>query len=446
MKVALLGGGGFRTPLTFAALQRANLRLDLHELALYDLDASRLATMCRVLQAMQSSTRDSSLKISPTTELDIALRDASYILCAIRVGGLRARALDERVAISAGLVGQETVGAGGLSLLMRSVSVVTTIAQQAVRAAPNAWFINFTNPVGAISGILRDTLGDRVIGVCDTPSELTRRIATLLDEPLDALAFDYFGLNHLGWLRGICHSGCNLLPELLNDNALLSRLDEAHLFGVDCLRQYGLIPIEYLTYYYFPERHLTAVAEAGESRAEYLLCQQEQFYEEAATRTADPLTLWRTARAERDRSYLSDASPGAVARHAPSAETDGYATVAVTVLEALATNTPATAIVDVANGRTLPFLPRHATVEIPCTIDRTGPSPSQVHSVPEHASNLMQRVHTAEQAAIDAVRARSRTDAIAAFASHPLVGSTSAAEHVFTAYLQHQPQLAAAFA
>src|SRR5262249_28497511 len=128
---------------------------------------------------------------------------ASFVLCAIRVGGLPARALDERLAIQAGVVGQETVGAGGLCLLMRSVAVVSDIAEQVSRVVPDAWFVNFTNPVGAICRVLRERLGERVLGVCDTPADLARRVAQLRDRPVDQLQLDYFGLNHLGWFRSI---------------------------------------------------------------------------------------------------------------------------------------------------------------------------------------------------------------------------------------------------
>src|SRR5262245_29949902 len=243
--------------------------------------------MREVIDAMQSAVRGSRLTVSTTTDLDTAVRGASCVLCAVRVGGLHARALDERLAIEAGMVGQETVGAGGLCLVMRSVPVISDIAERVARVAPNAWFINFTNPVGAICGVLRDTLGERVIGVCDTPADLIRRVAALLDRSLDRLRFDYFGLNHLGWLRSIYDGSNDLLPHLLDDETRLRQLDESRLFGAVCLRSLGMVPIEYLTYYYFPERHVEAVRAAGHTRGENLLGQQHDFYSSVADSNAD---------------------------------------------------------------------------------------------------------------------------------------------------------------
>jgi 6-phospho-beta-glucosidase len=444
VKVALLGGGGFRTPLTIGAFHRAAPRLGLHEVALHDVDAARLDTMCRVVNAMLSTRCGPGLTVSATTNLATVLQDASYVLCAIRVGGLHARAVDERLAIEAGLVGQETVGAGGLCLAMRSVTVISAIAEQVARIAPNAWLINLTNPVGPICGVLRETLGERVIGVCDTPADLVRRVAGLLDRSVDSLRFDYFGLNHLGWLRSIYDEHRDLLPRLLDDEARLSQLHESRLFGAECLRALRMLPIDYLTYYYFPERHLDAVSNAGYSRAEYLLRQQQDFYSTATDPREDPFRLWRAARAERDRSYLSDAGLLEAPRTTDN-EADGYASIALAVVESLATDVPSRAIVDVANGATLPFLPRVATVEVPCTIDARGASPCSIDVLPEHASSLMQRVQVAEQGALQAARTGSRADAVASLASHPLIASTERAARLFDAYLDQQPELATQF-
>ena len=439
----MLGGGGFRTPLTVSALRRATSRLDLHEVTLHDLDAGRLNTMCRVLESMQARLPGPHLTVSATTDLGAAMRDASFVLCAIRVGGLRARALDERLAIEAGLVGQETVGAGGLCLIMRSVDAITEIARSVARVAPNAWFINMTNPVGAICTMLRETLGNRVIGVCDTPSDLARRVAALVGRSVDRLKFDYYGLNHLGWLRSVYYNEQDVLPDLLADEMRLDQLEEARLFGTACLRALGVVPNEYLTYYYFPERHLEAVRAAGYSRAECLLRHQERFYAVAAQQL-DAFPLWQDTRAERDRSYLSDTSIAGAPRMADGAS-DGYASVAVAVMESISTHVASQQIVDTANGETLGFLPSTATVEVPCTIDARGAMPAHVDDVPEHARSLMQRVFAAEEAACRAARTRSCTDAIAALAAHPLIDSSTRAERLFRACQQQQPDLAAQF-
>jgi 6-phospho-beta-glucosidase len=444
VKIAILGGGGFRTPLTMRALGRAARRLDIHEVTLHDVDASRLNTICRVVEAMQARASDAALHVTPTTDLESAVRDAAFVWCAVRVGGLRARALDERVALGLGLVGQETVGAAGLCLIMRSVGALTDIATTLARVAPNAWIINLTNPVGSMCAVLRETVGDRVIGVCDTPTDLVRRVAALLGPSTEPFRFDYYGLNHLGWLRSVYAREQDVLPGLLADDVRINELEEARLFGAKCLRALGAVPNEYLSYYYFPEKHLEAVRAAGHSRAESLLQPMESFYRRAADSQQDALQLWQGTRADRDRSYLSDTGVAVTGRTADGSA-EGYAAVAVAVMDSIATHVATRQIVDVANRGTLRFLPPSATVEVPCTIDGRGASAAHVGDVPEHASALMQRVYAAEHRAVDAARTRSSVEAIAALAAHPLIDSTSRAEQLFRAYVREQPAFATQF-
>jgi 6-phospho-beta-glucosidase len=325
------------------------------------------------------------------------------------------------------------------------------------REAPEAWFINFTNPVGVMSGVVRDVLGHRVMGVCDTPVALCRRVAALLARNPAELSFDYFGLNHLGWLQSVRDSGShdhhNLLPELLADDAALGELIEGRLFGAEFLRHLRMLPSEYLAYYYFPLRQVQAVASAGQSRAEYLLAQQQRFYTARHPAADDPLHAWRAIHTERERSYMAEAHAtptiprGARGSHVPADDHgDGYAGVAVAVLESLATDAHTNAIINLANQRSLAFLEDDAIVELPCRISAGGAVACTAADVPEQCRTLMQRVHAAEQAAVRASRTTSRNAAIEALALHPLVESTELAERIFNDYLRQQPALAAQFA
>jgi 6-phospho-beta-glucosidase len=457
VKVTLLGGAGFRTPLTFNALRRVAQRLGIHELVLHDLHAGRLRRMCQVLEGLQAESSGPPLAVTATTELSDAVRSATFVLCAIRVGGLEARVVDERVPLREGVVGQETVGPGGLCLVLRSAPIMSAVAHVVAREAPDAWLINFTNPVGVMSGVLRDVLGERVLGVCDTPVTLCRRVATLLGRTPAELRFDYFGLNHLGWLRSVwdIHND-DLLPSVLADDATLSELDEGQLFGSDCVRKLGIVPSEYLAYYYFPERQVQAVRAVGHTRAEYLLAQQNTFYAEAATSgtsSIEAVRAWRQTRSERDLSYMAEARPGPTnvesQRWSPTVaedDSDGYAGLAVSVMESLATNVHVTAIVNTSNRGCLNFLEDDVFVELPCVIRSSGATARVVADVPQHSRELMQRVNAAEQAALFASRTSSSRAAIEAITLHPLVGSADVAHRIFSGYLQQHPDLAAQFA
>ncbi|MFD5575513.1 family 4 glycosyl hydrolase, partial [Streptomyces cadmiisoli] len=256
MRLTILGGGGFRVPLVYGALLGDRAEGRVSQVTLYDEDPPRLTAMARVLrdQAAAASAADPTVDaptVTVTGELDEALRGADFVFSAIRVGGLEGRAADERIALAEGVLGQETVGAGGIAYGLRTVPVAREIARRIARHAPEAWVINFTNPAGLVTEAMAEVLGRRVIGICDSPVGLGRRIARVLGaRPQDAW-IDYVGLNHLGWVRGLRVGGRDELPRLLADTEALESFEEGRLFGAEWLRSLGAIPNEYLHYYYF---------------------------------------------------------------------------------------------------------------------------------------------------------------------------------------------------
>ena len=195
-KVAIIGGGGVRTPLVIYGLARA--RLGVTEVVLYDIDGERAKTIAR-LGAEVLRQFDQPFQIRTSTDLREAASDAQFVLNSVRAGGMSARARDERISIDHGLAGQETTGPGGAAMALRTLPITLGHAEVVEDVAPDAWFINFTNPAGLVTQALTQNTRLRVIGICDTPMELFHRIAEALNEPRAEMAFDYAGLNHLGW-------------------------------------------------------------------------------------------------------------------------------------------------------------------------------------------------------------------------------------------------------
>jgi 6-phospho-beta-glucosidase len=257
MRLTILGGGGFRLPLVYGALLGDHAKGRITHVTLHDLDAGRLAAIARVLADQAEGVPDAP-PVTVTTDLDEALRGADFVFSAIRVGGLEGRAADERLALAEDVLGQETVGAGGIAYGLRTVPVAVDIARRVARLAPDAWVINFTNPAGLVTEAMARHLGDRVIGICDSPVGLGRRVARALGADPDTAWIDYVGLNHLGWLRGLRIEGRDELPRLLADPELLGSFEEGKLFGPDWLRSLGAIPNEYLHYYYFNRKAVRA--------------------------------------------------------------------------------------------------------------------------------------------------------------------------------------------
>lgn len=425
MKVALIGGGGFRAPMVYAGLLRRE-RLRVGEVALHDVSADRLRRIEAVMAGM-AEERGHRIPTRTTTRLEDAIEGADFVLCAIRVGGMEGRARDERLAQEAGLLGQETVGAAGILYALRTIPVMTDIAALTERRASNAWFLNFTNPAGIVTEALQQVLGDRAIGICDSPSALCERVAAALDTPPAALRFGYSGLNHLGWLTAVHDArGNDLLPGLLRNPERLEDTEEGRLFGTDWLQAIGAIPNEYLFYFQRTRKAIENVLAMGSTRGESILRQQRAFYEgPAPTTSAQALALWRQVRGERERTYLQEAGEGV--HNVPTNDEGGYAEIALRALDALTQDRPEVLVANTANRGTLPYLPADAVVEVPCLLSRAGIQPLVQPPLPPHATGLVETVKEVDRSVLDASVNGSRTALVRALALHPLGGGLDSA-------------------
>ncbi|MER6208513.1 6-phospho-beta-glucosidase [Streptomyces sp. NPDC001642] len=442
MKLTILGGGGFRVPLVYGALLTDRGEGRVTEVVLHDLDDSRLHAVARVL-AEQAATVPDAPTVTATTDLDEALRGADFVFSAIRVGGLEGRADDERVALAQGVLGQETVGAGGIAYGLRTVPVAVDIAHRVARLAPDAWVINFTNPAGLVTEAMSRHLGDRVIGICDSPVGLGRRIAKVLGANPREAFIDYVGLNHLGWVRGLRVAGRDELPRLLADPDLLGSFEEGKLFGTDWLQSLGAIPNEYLHYYYFNRETVRAYTEVEKTRGAFLRDQQAQFYDEMKRPDTSALTAWDRTRAEREATYMAENRETAGAGERDEDDlSGGYEKVALALMRAIARDERTTLILNVRNQGALSVLDTDAVIEVPCLVDANGAHPVAVAPLPDHATGLVCAVKGVEREVLTAAENGSRTTAVKAFALHPLVDSVNVARRLVEGYTEVHPGLA----
>ncbi|WP_405810079.1 6-phospho-beta-glucosidase [Streptomyces sp. NBC_00210] len=443
MRLTVLGGGGFRLPLVYGALLGDHADGRITEVTLHDLDAGRLTAIARVLADQAHGVPDAP-RVTVTTDLDEALRGADFIFSAVRVGGLEGRAADERIALAEGVLGQETVGAGGIAYGLRTVPVAVDIARRVARLAPDSWVINFTNPAGLVTEAMARHLGDRVIGICDSPVGLGRRVAHALGADPGTAWLDYAGLNHLGWLTGLRVEGRDELPRLLADPELLGSFEEGRLFGPDWLRSLGAIPNEYLHYYYFNRETVRAYQDARQTRGAFLHQQQARFYAEMERPDAPALKTWDRTRAEREATYMAHnrEAAGAGGRDPSDLESGGYEKVALALMRAIAHNQRTTLILNVRNRTTLSMLDEEAVVEVPCFVDANGAHPAPVAPLPLHATGLVCAVKAVEREVLAAARSGSRARAVKAFALHPLIDSVTVARRLVDGYTGVHPALA----
>jgi 6-phospho-beta-glucosidase len=500
MKLTILGGGGFRVPLVYEAAATGATGLTIDEIVLQDVDAGRLCTIERVIGELGEELRTSGRTVGPlprlvaTTDLREAVAGADFVFSAVRVGGAEGRTVDERVALDLGLLGQETVGAGGLAYALRTLPVALEIARTIAEVAPRAWTITFTNPAGIVTEAMRSVLGDRVVGICDTPIGLVRRVSRLIGEDVDApaaldrIGIDYVGLNHLGWLRGLAVDGEDRLPGILADDAALEQIEEARLVGFDWVRTMGALPNEYLYYYLFTQQARERILASGTTRGEFLVEQQGRFYRRLAGETgadgpdvadgldgprgadrasADaccdgPLAAWRATLREREATYMAESREADEERRPEDVAGGGYQEVALRLMTAIASGRTERMILDVGNapagsagstgstdpsGRIVPQLPADLVLEVPCLVDGEGVHPQAVGPVPLEQLGLMAQQRGAERCILEAATigdpVRARRAAWEGFSTHPLVRSVDLGGKLVDAYARRQPAVGA---
>lgn len=441
MRLVILGGGGFRVPLVYRALLAdAGAPGACHELVLHDTDTVRLRVVASVLAA-QAAGVPGAPAVRIAHGLDDALRGADFVFSAIRVGGTAGRVGDERVPLAEGVLGQETVGAGGVLYGLRTLPVAVAVAERVKALAPDAWVINFTNPAGMVTEAMARVLGERVLGICDSPVGLVRRAARAAGADPDSPAFryDYVGLNHLGWLRRMSDGGPDLLPGLLADPVALDSFEEGKLFGAPWLAALGSLPNEYLHYYYFEREALAAVRSATATRGEFLDRQQGAFFASAAAaeRPGEAYTLWDRTRLEREETYMAEnrAATGGWQRDPHDLDGGGYDRVALALMRAIARDERTTLILNVPNGATVAALDAEAIIEVPCEVGAFGARPLPVAPPTEHQAGLMLTLKAVERSAIEAAASGSRAAALRALALHPLVDSAAVAGRILDAAL-----------
>src|SRR4051812_4778517 len=445
VKLTIVGGGGFRVPLVYGALLARRDRLPFDEVVLHDVDAGRMDRMGHVLDGL-AAERGAALPFRATTDLGEAVDGADFVFCAIRVGQLEGRVVDEAVPLELGVLGQETTGPGGICFALRTIPEMVRLAETVAERAPGAWVVNFTNPAGMVTEALQTVLGDRAVGICDSPSALCRRVARAVGREPEEMWFDYFGLNHLGWLRAAHDADRDRLPELLADDDALGAFEEGRLFGAEWLRTLGMIPNEYLFFHYFSSDTVGAIRSGLESRGEFLLHQQASFYDTNGRTPDEALEAWRATRREREANYFAEAHAAAgLPAETEWEDVGGYEGQAIAVVEAIAFNRRSVLITNTANRSSMPFLDERAVVEVPCLVGSAGIVPAAVGDVPDHARALIEAIKAVERTTIQAALTGSRDLAVKALALHPLVPSVNTARRIFDAYAGRQRELAALF-
>jgi 6-phospho-beta-glucosidase len=402
MKLAVIGGGSTYTPEVIDGLVRLRAQLPVDDLFLHDTNEQRLQTVAGLARRML--TRAGHLaRVVTTTDLDEATEGANAVLIQIRVGGQAARMTDESVPLACACLGQETTGFGGLAKALRTVPVVLEIADRARERAPDAWIVDFTNPVGIVTKGLLDS-GHRAVGLCSAAMVFQRHFAKILDAEPERIELDHLGLNHLTWEVGVRLDGEDVLPTLLSDEHA-GRVARATGLPAPLVQRLGTVPSYYLHYFY---EHDAIVSEQQrtKSRAEVVSEIEAELLHLYADETLD------------EKPELLQQRGGA-----------GYSEAAVELIASLLGSAgEGRHVINLRNDGALPFLADDAVVEVPAIVAPGGVRPAPLPELTGLERGLVAHVSAYEDLALQAALHGGRERVFRALLAHPLVGQAELAD------------------
>ncbi|GII82069.1 6-phospho-beta-glucosidase [Sphaerisporangium siamense] len=397
MKLAVVGGGSTYTPELIDGFARLREELPLSEIVLVDPDERRLAPVSGMASRMLARAGHPAT-VSTATTVEEGVAGAQAVLIQLRIGGQAARNVDETLPLECGCVGQETTGAGGLAKALRTVPVVLDIAERVAKAAPEAWIVDFTNPVGIVTRALLQA-GHRAIGLCNVAIGFQRRFAAALGVTPERVSLGHVGLNHLSWERSVRVDGADVLPRLLADHG--EEIATSVGLPVELIRRLGVVPSYYLRYFY---EHDAVVAEqrTKPSRAAEVAAMEERLL----ALYADPAV---------------DTKPELLEKRGGAF----YSESAVALISSLVNDRGDTQVVNLRNDGTLPFLADDAVIEVPARIGAGGATALPVDPVEPLYAGLIAHVTAYEALALEAALHGGADRVADALLAHPLIGQAS---------------------
>ncbi|SBN62677.1 6-phospho-beta-glucosidase [Curtobacterium sp. 9128] len=408
MKLAVIGGGSTYTPELVDGFARLRDQLPIDELWLVDPDPQRRELVGGVAQRMFAHAGHPGT-VHVTDDVVAGVSDADAVMFQLRIGGQAARQQDETWPHEACCIGQETTGPGGFAKALRTVPVVLEYADLVRKhAKPDAWIVDFTNPVGIVTRALLEA-GHRAVGLCNVAIGFQRRFAREFQVAPTSVRLDHVGLNHLTWERGVHVTGADgttrdVLDELLAPGDALTRMAESVHMHEDLIRLQHAVPSYYLRYFYSHDIVLEEQLHEP-TRAEAVMATEHALL----AKYADPTVVTKPVELEqRGGAYYSEA--------------------AIDVLSSILGDRGDVQVLNVRNDGTFPFLPDDHVIEVPARVTRQAITPLPVAPLDADMVGLVSHVAGYERLALDAAVHGGRDRVLRAMWAHPLVGQVDKAE------------------
>lgn len=443
MKIAVIGGAGVRTVIFINGLLERYKDLKIDKVVLFDIDQERLEVIGKLCQHVVNR-KQKDLQIEIGKDAITTITGTDYIVTTLRVGGDHSRVVDETLALESGVIGQETTGIGGFSMAVRTIPILMEYCELIKKHAPNAWIFNFTNPSGLVTQALRSAGYDKIIGICDAPSSTKFRMAKTLGIEEKDLYVEFFGLNHLSWIRSVKQQGEEILNSLLVDQQFLESVQEFAMFDHDLLKEIGLLPNEYLYYYYHREKALQNIIKSGATRGKTIELGNQAMMKELKSINIkecpeEALQIFLYYMELRERSYMSIETG-----HKQEEAIDkgnlkvpdgmGYAGVMLDCIEGLQSDEGKYLVLSVENQECMEGLEAEDVIEVTCKVSKEGIKPIPIGAVPKHCNVLIQNIKHYEKLTVEAILNKSKETAIQALTLHPLISSYSLAKELVEKY------------
>lgn len=411
LKIATIGGGSSYTPEFLEGLINRYDELPVDELWLVDIEEG--LEKLEIIESLAKRMVDKAnipMKIITTIDRRKALKDADFVTIQIRVGQLKARAKDERIPLSHGFLGQETNGAGGLFKGLRTVPVILEIANEMSELCPNAWLINFTNPVGMVmEALIRYSKHRKFIGLCNVPIGVERGIAKILEIDYNKIRVDFAGLNHMVYGFNIYIDGINKTEEVfkrfIEDSSLVNMKNiELMEWDKEFLKAFKLIPCPYHKYYYKTKDMLESQLEQyknGTTRAEEVINTESELF-----------NLYRDPSLNKKPEELEKRG-GAF-----------YSDVACNLISSIYNDKGDLQVVNTINGDTIMDFPNEFAIEMTCRITKDGPIPHKfIEEFPILIKGLLYQIKSFEILGAEAAVEGNYHKALLAMTLNPLVAN-----------------------
>ncbi len=396
-RIAVLGGSSVYTPEFILSVISHNINVK--EIVLIGRKGAKLSIVTKFCQRLLDKSGFPA-KVTASTNLSEGIREAKYVLNHVRIGGMQARIRDEKLPPQKGMIGDESLGAGGFANAMRTLPTVMDYAERIEKVNPDATIINLTNPTGVIVEALSKYTNLKVVGVCDLPGTYVKKISRVLSRDPSELWIDYIGLNHLGWIQDVKLNGESQMARILEK---LERHREDG-FDYELVELFRMIPTRTVSMFFHTDRLLKKQRSCTRFRAEVLFEAEQQIlklYQDTRLYEVPELTRQRNA--------------------------IWYEETIVPLIKGLEDKNEHTSILCVRNDGAIRDLPDSSSVEIPVMISNKGLKPHKVGSCPRFLRGLFMGVKESDRLTVEAVRHKSYEYALQALTVNPLVPSVDAA-------------------